>query len=320
MARDSTPGAGSRAPAHPAYSARAVEPSTSSAAPIRPGMNARLFPSNWRPLRNEVAFAAAAGFSCVQIVAYDGVLDDARLGEPIEAAAERLAEAALEPVLEVVARVQADGRSAAGLSPLDALRAALPPARRLGCRRMHLHAAPTALFPPTTVAAVEDACERQLSEAVALAADDVRLGFEHNEPRLRLFAEAARCADALEAVPGLGFVWDLNHSSDESAADFLALAPRMSLLHVSDTPLPAVNAHLPLGRGNVDLAWRLREVARRGYAGPAILEIGGHPSSGGFGRDTDDALLDSLRRLRAILPRTGSELAGRTSQPPKPAR
>jgi hypothetical protein len=33
---------------------------------------------------------------------------------------------------------------------------------------------------------------------------------------------------------------------------------------------------------------------------PVILEIGGLPISGGPGFDTDDALLDSLEKLRSI--------------------
>jgi hypothetical protein len=76
-------------------------------------------------------------------------------------------------------------------------------------------------------------------------------------------------------------------------ARFLALRERMTLLHVSDTPLPQTNHHLPLGRGNVDLA-----PVRTFEDVPLILEIGGLPHSGGPGLDTDEALLDSLDRLR----------------------
>jgi sugar phosphate isomerase/epimerase len=67
----------------------------------------------------------------------------------------------------------------------------------------------------------------------------------------------------------------------------------MTLVHVSDTPLPETNHHLPLGRGNVDFAplQVFDDV-------PLVLEIGGLPHSGGPGLDTDDALRDSLARLR----------------------
>ena len=57
----------------------------------------------------------------------------------------------------------------------------------------------------------------------------------------------------LEAVPGLHLVWDVNHTVPELVQPLLALAPRFSLVHVSDTPLPDTNHHLPLGRGSVDL-------------------------------------------------------------------
>ncbi len=80
----------------------------------------------------------------------------------------------------------------------------------------------------------------------------------------------------------------------------MALIPRMSMLHVADTPLPEVNHHLPLGEGSVDLADYCRALRQGGFAGPAILEIGGLPKSGGFGRDTDAALVASLRHLRAV--------------------
>jgi hypothetical protein len=42
------------------------------------------------------------------------------------------------------------------------------------------------------------------------------------------------------------------------------------------------------------------ELFNGGFHGPAILEIGGLPKSGGYGRDTDQALADSLQRLHEI--------------------
>jgi L-ribulose-5-phosphate 3-epimerase len=42
-------------------------------------------------------------------------------------------------------------------------------------------------------------------------------------------------------------------------------------------------------------------LAAAGFAGPAILEIGGLPKSGGYGRDTDEALNKSRQRLHAYL-------------------
>jgi len=82
---------------------------------------------------------------------------------------------------------------------------------------------------------------------------------------------------------------------------FLALTPRMTMLHVSDTPLPAVNHHLPVGLGSIGLTAYCAALLARGFHGPAILEIGGLPQSGGFGRDTDEALIDSRRQFQASI-------------------
>lgn len=126
-----------------------------------------------------------------------------------------------------------------------------------------------------------------------------RFGFEHNEPRICLCATPERCAAILDAVPGLGFVWDMNHTAPEHLRGFVALTPRMTMLHVSDTRLPTVNDHYPLGMGAIDFPTYCRAVLRGGFDGPAILEIGGLPHSGGYGRDADAALTDSLQRLQA---------------------
>jgi hypothetical protein len=67
------------------------------------------------------------------------------------------------------------------------------------------------------------------------------------------------------------------------------------LVHVSDTPLPETNHHLPLGRGTVDFSV-LKDIDV-----PLILEVGGLPISGGPGFDTDEEQLDTLAPLRAVV-------------------
>jgi sugar phosphate isomerase/epimerase len=99
----------------------------------------------------------------------------------------------------------------------------------------------------------------------------------------------------LAAVPGLHLVWDVNHTVPELVQPLLALAPRFSLVHVSDTPLPETNHHLPLGRGTVDLA-PLADLDV-----PLVLEIGGLPFSGGYGLDTDQALVESRAKLMNLV-------------------
>ena len=71
-------------------------------------------------------------------------------------------------------------------------------------------------------------------------------------------------------------------------------------LDVYKRQLPTLNHHLPIGQGNVDFAYIFKELDRRDFHGPGILEIGGLPKSGGYGRDTDEALQDSLVRLRMV--------------------
>src|SRR5438046_1803066 len=93
------------------------------------------------------------------------------------------------------------------------------------------------------------------------------------------FAAAAGLdtAPLLDAVPARRLGRHVNHTRAEDAPRCRALHERFTLVHVSDTPLPETNHHLPLGRGNVDLA-PLRELDV-----PLILEIGGLRHSGGPG-------------------------------------
>jgi L-ribulose-5-phosphate 3-epimerase len=129
-------------------------------------------------------------------------------------------------------------------------------------------------------------------EAIRLA-----LGLEHNAPDQLLFARSEACAAVLEAVPQLGFVWDVNHTALDDFAAFEVLLRRATFVHASDTPLPETNHHLPIGLGNVDFARVCAVLGAAAFDGPFVLEIGGLPKSGGYGRDTDDALRASRERL-----------------------
>jgi sugar phosphate isomerase/epimerase len=270
-------------------------------------MNARLFPSNWRPATEEIAFARARGFAALQFPGQEHGLDAARLGAPFPVVAEALREARIAPVMEIIVRLGEGERTAAGLTPLDVLRLNLPAIAALGCARVHLHLAPLHRMDLTALRKLEAGVAPQFAQGVELAGEHgFRFGFEHNEPWVPLFAEPDACAALLEATPGLGFVWDCNHATPEQVDDYLALTPRMQMLHIADTPLPEVNHHLPLGLGAIDFDGYLGALLARGFAGPAILEIGGLPRSGGYGRDTDEALVDSLGRLRRVVGRQRS--------------
>jgi len=237
---------------------------------------------NWRPPAEELAFAAAAGFDTVQIRSdRPGELED-ELGIDAAALGNLFDDLGLEPVLEMLVRHEGEPGTFA-----RALEANLPAIEQVGFLRVHVHP-----VGPDEGAAVLAA---DAAEALGVAEDaGLIFGIEHNAPGHRLLVGPDEVEAILEAVPGLGLVWDVNHTRPEELERFLALRERMTLVHVSDTPLPETNHHLPLGRGHVDLA-PLRLFADV----PLILEIGGLAHSGGPGLDTDEALVDSLERLRA---------------------
>lgn len=266
------------------------------------GMNARLFPANWRPARQEIAFAYQQGFAAIQLPGPQTGLEAERLGDSLPVIAQALQQADLVAVMEMVVRIDAEGRTADGASPLDVLQANLLAITTLPCRFVHWHLVPSSGMDADTARRVEKMLIPQFVAAVAMAKRyNFHFGFEHNEPDLHLCGPPDACTSLLNATPGLKFVWDFNHTKPEHLAGFLALIPQMSVLHISDTPLPNVNYHLPLGMGTIDFPAYCRALAVGHFAGPAILEIGGLPQSGGYGRDTDAALLDSQQRLKASL-------------------
>jgi sugar phosphate isomerase/epimerase len=256
----------------------------------------------------EIAFAQAAGFESIQFHGQEHGAGETYFGTQPEVVGAALSAAGLTAVMEIIVRVDADGLSPAGQTPLDVLHANLPAITALGCSCVHWHLAPAQRMTTSQLRTLERSVVPQLAEAAALGVrHGFRFGFEHNEPDIPLFAQPEHCAPVLEQVAELWFVWDLNHTEPEQLAGYLALAGRMSMLHVSDTPLPEVNYHLPLGMGSIDLAAYVGQVVQGGFGGPAILEIGGLPKSGGYGRDTDQALKDSLARIQQVL----AELPGR---------
>lgn len=269
---------------------------------IQIGLNYRDFPENWRPALDEIAFASNHGFQAIQFHGQPAGLTADHLGAPLADVGAALRTAGLLPTMELLLRVTPAGSTASGQTPLAIFQANLPAITALGCRAVHWHLAPLAPDPAADWQALETAVLPQLAAAVALAnTHGFRFGLEHNEPGTPIFPTPARCLAALQAVPGLSLLWDLNHTPPDQLADYLALAPQMLGLHVADTPLPAVNHHLPLGLGSIDFPHIFATLHANGFRGPAILEIGGQPASGGFGRDTDAALLDSLRRCQIAL-------------------
>lgn len=264
------------------------------------GFNGRFFPNNWRPAIQEIEFAAENGFRYLQFQGKETGLMEEHLGAPLSEVAQALREANLSTVMEIVIWLNEQGLTKSGFTPLEVLHANLPAIDTLGCHCVHWHIVAWPLLDSATASALEQKVLPDLAAGVALGqAHGFKFGLEHNEPELMLFSRPHSCAAALRAVPGLHFVWDLNHTTPEDFEGFAALTPLVSMLHVSDTPMPEVNHHLPLGMGTIDFDLYCERLRQDGFHGPAILEIGGLPKSGGYGRDTDEALIDSLTRLSA---------------------
>jgi len=239
---------------------------------------------NWRPPADELQFAAAAGFDTVQIRSDRPVEIEDELGVPPAELGELFDDAGLEPVLEMLVRHDGEPGCFA-----RALEANLPAIEAIGFLRVHIH--------PVGPSDVAPLLHADFAEALAIAdAAGLIFGAEHNAPGHRLLVGADEVEALLEAVPALGLIWDINHTPAEDVPRFLAFRERFTLVHVSDTPLPETNHHLPLGRGNVDFSV-LQDIDDV----PLILEIGGLPHSGGPGLDTDEALLASKRRLTPVV-------------------
>jgi len=269
------------------------------------GLNSRSHASNRRPAICEVEFARAHGFRAIQFRGPEDGLDARVLGAPLATVAGAIAAAGLVVALEMLVVVDGDGHTKSGHTLLDVLHANLPAIAALPCRYVHWHAGALEGTGDAARQALEAGLVPQFIEGVAIAQrHGFRFAFEDNEPG-QLYDSPEACGRLLAAVPGLELVWDLTHTPSGAVADFRRLIPRMSMLHVSDTPLPDVNHHLPLGLGCVDLQEHCRALLVAGFHGPAILEIGGHWKSGGFGRDTDEALIDSRCRLEDAARGTG---------------
>ena len=246
-------------------------------------MVGRFFPLNWRPPEQEIGFAAAHGFDVVQIRSDEPGAIGAYLRADLAATGAAFARAGVEPVLEMLVRHEGEPRTIP-----NALEANLPAIAALGIGRVHVHPIGRQEFEPLLA--------DELGEALLIAErEGLVFGVEHNAPGHRLLVTPEAVGAVLDALPGLHFVWDVNHTHPDMLEAFLAFRPRLSLVHLSDTPLPETNHHLPLGRGTVDVS------LVRDLDVPVVLEIGGLPISGGYGLDTDEALFESRARLLAAL-------------------
>lgn len=269
------------------------------------GFSGRFFANNWRPALTEIAFAQRHGFQCLQWLLWEEPLTEERLGATWEQVRRALANAGITPLLEVNVQIATpDGLTSDGQNCLQVLYAHLPMIQRLEIPHVHWHLVLGQKMPFLTIEQLQKNLIPYLQAGVELAQKQgFLLGLEHNAGNMDFLATPESCATILNAIPHLRFIWDWNHTLPEHYQQFLHFLPRMSLLHISDTPLPQVNAHFPLGQGNIDLAGYAQAV--KGFAQFAVLEIGGVPASGGFGRDSDQALIHSQQLLQTAFQQNG---------------
>jgi len=266
---------------------------------IRIGIVARLFPTNYRPALQEIDFVAKNHFKSIQFPGHEGGLKEEFLGSKYAELTKQMSAKDITPVMEIVARVNVDGKTKSNTSPRELVMENIPAIKELKCERVHLHIVPQDITDSNKILELEKTFTDDLREIVKVSKDaGFIFGLEHNEPELMMFATPEKCKKALAEVEGLGFIWDFNHTPNEYLADYISLAKHMSMLHVSDTPLPETNYHLPIGMGNINFKEYFKKIIASGYKpSPVILEVGGLPKSGGYGRDTDIALIESLQKL-----------------------
>jgi sugar phosphate isomerase/epimerase len=270
--------------------------------PIKVGLNARLFQNNWRPALQEIEFAQKVGFQAIQFPGKENGLNEEALGNSFSGVSKSLIQNKITPVMEILIRLENNGKTVSGKSPVEILRANLPAIVQLGCKHVHWHLVPNSPKMIDDYSHFESSLFPQFEKAVELAYDNgFDFGIEHNDPDFLLFSSPKQCKAILDAITNLTFVWDTNHTTTDDYPMFMNLLPRFGMLHISDTVLPEVNYHLPIGQGNINFSNYFDVLAHASFQGIGILEIGGLPKSGGYGRDTDEALIDSLSRINEVI-------------------
>jgi L-ribulose-5-phosphate 3-epimerase len=261
---------------------------------IRIGHNARIFENDFHPALEEIRFAKRARFSGIQFPDRQGGLLEHRLGAGFAEIQHAFEDAQLDVALEIFHEVGHE----VSWTPLETLRKSLPAIQGLGITLVHWHL--HTRQPISEQPRLEDFLALEFAAGVEIAQEyGFKIAFEHNDKNI-LLANPQACANMLKRVPGLGFVCDLNHFPADQLPDYAALAPRITMLHISDSPLPQLNHHRPIGLGKIDFQTYFKAFLEHGFDGMGILEIGGQPWAGGYGQDTDDALEDSLQRLTKL--------------------
>ncbi len=130
---------------------------------IHIGMNDRLFPSNWRPITEDIPFAQEHGFTHIQFHGRPNGLGVEELGAELDATGAALRAAGVGAVMEIIVRINAGGRTQEGKRPIDVLEANLPAITTLGCTHIHWHPVQSERLPASDLRAMETQLYEQLA-------------------------------------------------------------------------------------------------------------------------------------------------------------
>jgi deoxyribonuclease-4 len=132
----------------------------------------------------------------------------------------------------------------------------------------------------------------------AVHADAARHGVHlllENHPQ-GMLASAGQIEDFLarEGYDDIKVIYDVANAfaiGEEPAAGFTQLAPRVALVHLSDSPRGGWR-HDPIGSGDIDFTAVASTLAQHHFAGPVVLEI--------LASDPARGIADGLSRLTEL--------------------
>jgi sugar phosphate isomerase/epimerase len=92
------------------------------------------------------------------------------------------------------------------------------------------------------------------------------------------YNNVAQLGDLLRPMPALGLHLDIGHANllvpHNTTEEILdAWATRLRHVHLHDNRGGHADLHLPLGTGNIDLRWALRQLMKHGYDDTITLEV-----------------------------------------------
>jgi L-ribulose-5-phosphate 3-epimerase len=106
------------------------------------GINGRFFANNWRPAFHEIKFAKQNKFAAIQFQGKEDGLQAEHLGASLEEVGAKLKEHNLTAVMEILLKVDEQGKTASKNMPIEVLEFNLEAIKNLSCIGVHWHFVP----------------------------------------------------------------------------------------------------------------------------------------------------------------------------------